>query len=109
MHGQSWRFIVIVVLASGVAGCYVFPTSSSLTQRELSSKANAALATPATRAKVHDLLGDPWISSDRWRIEVYRKTGNYHELLVTLSLLPPVPLPLPLPGKKDLTGYTLVS
>jgi hypothetical protein len=101
--------IAIVALASGVAGCYVFPTSSSLTEKELSSKANAALATPATRAKVHDLLGDPWISSDRWRIEVYRKTGNYHELLVTLSLLPPVPLPLPIPGKKDLTGYTLVS
>ena len=98
-----------MVLASAVAGCFVVPTSSSFTQKELAKKADVARTTTTTQADVHKLLGEPWISSERFRVEVYRKTGNYRELLVTFGLLPfPIPAPIPMP-KEDLTGYTLVS
>jgi hypothetical protein len=106
---QSCRFVVVLVLASAVTGCFTVTTSSSFTQKELTKKADVALATPKTQADVHKLLGEPWISSDRWGVEVYRNTGNYRELLMTLGLLPfPIPAPIPLP-KGNLAGYTLVS
>jgi hypothetical protein len=107
---MQWRrFVVVLVLASAVAGCFTVTTSSSFTQKELTKKAEGAVATPTTRADVHKLLGEPWIASERWRVEVYRKTGNYRELLVMFGLLPlPIPAPIPLP-KEDLTGYTLVT
>lgn len=98
-----------MVLASVMAGCFMMTTSSSFSQKELTKKADVALANPTTQADVRKLLGEPWISSERWRVEVYRKTGNYRELLVTFGLLPfPIPAPIPMP-KEDLTGYTLVS
>jgi hypothetical protein len=103
------RFVVVLVLASAVAGCFTVTTSSSFTQKELTKKAEVAVATPTMQADVHKSLGEPWISSERWRVEVYRKTGSYRELLVTFGLLPfPIPAPIPLP-KEDLTGYTLVT
>lgn len=106
---QSCRFIFVTVLASAVAGCFTVTTSSSFTQKELTKKADVARANPTTRADVHKLLGEPWISSERWQVEVYRKMGNYRELLVTFGLLPfPIPAPIPMP-KQDMTGYTLVS
>lgn len=106
---SSMRFAVVLVLASAVAGCFTVTTSSSFTQKELTKNAEVAVATPTTQADVHKLLGEPWIASERWRVEVYRKTGNYRELLVTFGLLPfPIPAPIPLP-KEDLTGYTLVT
>ncbi len=106
---QWFRFVVVLVLASAVTGCFLVTTSSSFTQKELTKKAEVAVATPTTRADVRKLLGEPWIASERWRVEVYRRTGNYRELLVMFGLLPfPIPAPIPLP-KEDLTGYTLVS
>jgi hypothetical protein len=103
------RFVVVLVLASAVGGCFTVTASSSFTQKELTKKAEVATATPTTQADVHKLLGEPWIASDRWRVEVYRKTGNYRELLVMFGLLPfPIPAPIPLP-KEGLTGYTLVT
>jgi hypothetical protein len=103
------RCVVVLVLASAVAGCFTVTTSSSFTQKELTNKAEVAVATPTTQADVRKLLGEPWIASERWRVEVYRKTGNYRELLVMFGLLPfPIPAPIPLP-KEDLTGYTLVT
>jgi len=106
---QSCRFVVVLVLASAVAGCFTVTTSSSFTQKELTKKAEVAVVTPTMQADVHKLLGEPWISSERWRVEVYRRTGNYRELLVMWGLLPfPIPAPIPLP-KEDLTGYTLVT
>lgn len=106
---QSCRFFVVLVLASAVAGCFAVTASSSFTQKELTNKADVALVTPMTQADVHKLLGEPWISSERWRVEVYRNTGNYRELLMTFGLLPfPIPAPIPMP-KGELTGYTLVS
>lgn len=113
-EGSGWvpnpmRFVVVLALASAVGGCFTVTTSSSFTQKELRKKAAAAVATPTTQADVHKLLGEPWIASERWRVEVYRKTGNYRELLVMFGLLPfPIPAPIPLP-KEDLTGYTLVT
>lgn|SRR5579863_5236866 len=105
----TMRFVVVLVLASAVAGCFTVTTSSSFTQKELTKKAEVAAATPTTQADVHKLLGEPWLAGERWRVEVYRKTGNYRELLVMFGLLPfPIPAPLPLP-KEDLTGYTLVT
>ena len=110
LRPMQWcRFVVVLVLASAVAGCFTVTTSSSFTQKELTNKAEVAVATPTTQADVHKLLGDPWIASERWRVEVYRKTGNYRELLVMFGLLPfPIPAPIPLP-KQDLTGYTLLT
>lgn len=107
MH--SCRFTLVTVLASALAGCFTVTSSSSFTQKELAKKADVARANLTTRADVHRLLGEPWISSERWQVEVYRKTGNYRELLVTFGLLPfPIPAPIPMP-KQDMTGYTLVS
>ena len=101
--------VLVLALAGALAGCFTVTSSSSVTPKELTAQAHAALATPMRQAEVHERLGEPWISSDRWRVEVYRKTGNYRELLVTFGLLPfPLPAPIPLP-KEDLTGYILVS
>src|SRR5579883_599256 len=106
---QPNRIIVVVVLTSAVAGCFTVTASSSFTQKELTKQAGVARATSTTQADIHKLLGEPWISSERWRVEVYRKTGSYRELLMTLGLLPfPLPAPIPMP-KEDLTGYTLVT
>src|SRR5579864_8770925 len=103
------RFVVVLVLASAVTGCFTVTTSSSFTPKELMKKAEVAVATRTTQADVHRLLGEPWIASERWRVEVYRKTGSHRELLVMFGLLPfPIPAPIPLP-KEDLTGYTLVT
>ncbi len=108
-HYQSCRFVVVLVIASAVAGCFAVTASSSFTQKELRKQADVALATQTTQADVHKALGEPWLSSEHWRVEVYRKTGNYHELLVIFGLLPfPIPAPIPMP-KETLTGYTLVS
>ena len=106
---QLCRFLVVLVLVSAVAGCFTFTASSSFTQKDLTKQADAARVTLTTQADVHKLLGEPWISSERWRVEVYRRTGNYRELMVMFGLLPfPVPAPIPTP-KEDLTGYTLVT
>ena len=107
---RQWRqFVALLVLASALAGCFTVTTSSSFTQKELTKQAGATMATPTTQADVHRLLGEPWIASERWRVEVFKKTGNYRELLVMFGLLPlPIPAPIPLP-QEDLTGYTLVT
>lgn len=106
---QTCRFVVVLALVSAVAGCFSFTASSSFTQRDLTKQADTARTAQTTQADVHKLLGEPWISSERWRVEVYRRTGNYRELVVMFGLLPfPIPAPIPSP-KEDLTGYTLVT
>ncbi len=106
---QWYRPVFVMILASAVAGCFTLTASSSFSQQDLTKKTDAARTTPTTQSELHNVLGEPWISSEHWRVEVYRKRGSYRELLVTLGLLPfPIPAPIPM-AKQDLTGYTLVS
>lgn len=76
-----------------------------LAAEEVQARADGIRSHPTTRAEVHEVLGEPWIATDRRDAEVFRLSGRQHRLLLFFA---PYPLPLPLPGER-LEGYTLVS
>lgn len=96
------RLLIIAIGASLLAGCVSFNAGSSFNRKDLSRKADAIRLTSKTRAEVHETLGEPWIASERWRVEVYRNRGK-HWIVVVPDFLVPFPLP------SNITGYMLVS
>jgi hypothetical protein len=102
MHDTFRRFLVIAVGASLLTGCVWFNAGSSFNRKDLSRKANTIRLGAKTRAEVHEMLGEPWIASEHWRVEVYRNTGKHWQVIIPDFL---VPLPMP----SNISGYTLVS
>lgn len=96
------RFLMIAIGASLLTSCVWFNAGSSFNRKDLSSKANTIRIASKTRAEVHEMLGEPWIASERWRVEVYRNTGKHWTVVIPDFL---VPFPLP----SNITGYILVS
>ncbi len=102
MQNTFRRFLIIAIGASLLTGCVWFNAGSSFNRKDLSRKANTIRLASKTRAEVHEMLGEPWIASARWRVEVYRNMGK-HWVVVIPDFLVPFPVP------SNITGYMLVS
>lgn len=103
-QGQRSVFVVVVLL---LAGCAVTtPVGQPSVDVEAAQVRAAEIdSQPTTRDGVHALLGQPWLSSEAFDVEVYRLQGKQHNLMVIFA-----PYPVPLPAFSDkLEAYTLVT
>lgn len=95
------RFVCLVALILSIftlSGCFGTVTRSSIPEQ-----VDAAMVKiqphKTSRNKVRELLGEPIISSDLWRVEVYRSDAGKNVGL--LYFIVPI-------GAEDVVGYTLV-
>lgn len=96
----------LLVAIITLAGCAVSTPVGrpSIDVAAAQSRAAEIDSRPMTRDGVHAVLGEPWLSSEAFGIEVYRLQGKQHNLLVIFA-----PYPVPLPDFSDkLEAYTLV-
>lgn len=103
-HGQRSAVIIAVTL---LAGCAITaPVGEPSIDVEAAQARAASLDSgPLTRDGVHGVLGQPWLSSEAFGVEVYRLQGKQRNLLVIFA-----PYPVPLPAFSDrLEAYTLVA
>jgi hypothetical protein len=102
-HGPLSAVVGAVIL---LAGCAVSAPVGRPSIDVAAAQARAAEidSRSMTRDGVHALLGQPWLSSEAFDIEIYRLQGKQHNLLVIFA-----PYPVPLPDFSDkLETYTLV-
>jgi hypothetical protein len=81
-----YRTILILVLACAICGCGGLPIASDVPD-ELETLRPEVTPGQTSRNEVHDRLGQPFISSKRWPVEVHRvRTG--HDVSVEFALIP---------------------
>jgi hypothetical protein len=98
----SW----LAALALAAWGCAAeIAGHQPFTREDIAAEATAARESQRTRAEVREALGEPWLSSESRRIDVFRTTGKQRNALVIFA---PYPIPLPSFSEKY-RGFTLVS
>jgi hypothetical protein len=101
------RFRIAWLLTAGLAGCAAeVPLGEpDLNDADIQARAGQLEARLTTRERAHELLGSPWLASERYGVEVYRAQDTQHKMLLVFA---PYPVPVPMPGNK-FEAYTLVS
>jgi hypothetical protein len=100
------RLLFSAIGASLIAGCaFESLGKPTFTEADVQAKVEAIREVPKTRAGVHELLGEPWIADDHWRVEVFRVSGKQRKTLIVFA---PYPFPIPEPSAR-LKAYTLVA
>lgn len=91
-----------LVACEVVEGPYREP---SLREEDVRARA-AEVRAQLPREKVHALLGDPWLASERWGFELFRVARKQRSGVFATPLFLPVPIGV---VSNELQGYTLVD
>ncbi len=96
----------LAALALAALGCAAeIAGHEPFSREDIAAEATAARESQWARAEVRGALGEPWLSSERRRIDVFRTTGKQRNAMLIFA-----PYPIPLPSfSKRYRGITLVS
>jgi hypothetical protein len=100
------RHFLVALAAIAAAGCATEAPIGKPTIDVEAAQARAAEIdrSPINRDGVHALLGEPWLASEVFGVEVYRLQGKQRNLLVVFA---PYPVPVPSLSNK-IEAYSLV-
>jgi hypothetical protein len=103
--GES-RWLLIGALAAMLSSCGgEVPIRESKIDTSLPEKTASIVPGQSDRAAVRQLLGEPWLTSEYWRFDLFRMTGQ--DVLAGF-IFAPVPVPVGV-FSDDVRGYVLVS
>ena len=93
----------LVVLAACGFGV---PLKKSVLVPQQAERSATILPGESTRAEVRAALGEPWLESGFWRVEVYRSDDKRTELAFAMAIVIPVPVGV---MREKQHGYVLVT
>jgi len=96
--------VVASILVLGGCGGVAVPVTRSTVEADLPQKIAPIIVGESRQADVRSLLGQPWITSDYWRFDLFRLTGR--DVAVGLMW---VVVPVPFANLDKTTAYVLVT
>jgi hypothetical protein len=105
-HG-SRATALVTALVLWLGGCAVsVPVKETAVEEELPDKASGIVVGQSDRTAVRAQLGEPWLTSDYWRFDLFRVAGRNVSAPVMFVFWWPVPLGV---AVDTMIGYVLVA
>ena len=103
---KTRAFFVAAVLGLALGGCggVAAPVTRSTVEADLPQKLAPIIVGESRQADVRSLLGQPWITSDYWRFDLFRLAGR--DAAIGLIW---VVVPVPVANLDTTTAYVLVT
>ena len=103
----STRAAALPLALAVLAGCsFGVPLKKATLTAEQAERSATIRLGESTRAEIHAALGEPWLRSDFWGLELYRADDKRTELEFAVVIVVPVPMGV---FSEKQHGYVLVS
>jgi len=93
--------VIAAVLVLALGGCVPLPLHESNLEGTMPAKTSALVVGQSDRTQVRQALGEPWLASRYWGLDLYRASDKNSQILLML-------LPMGVPSE-DVNGFILVA